>query len=234
MCATRPHSVNGDGGYAFGMSFTTPGAGSSASDAAAAGSFYSEAPSPPPPPSPPPNACIQYTNPTYLQGLRWDEYPFQSSTSKWSAGSTYAFGGAMGVPQYYSSNDVLAPTGVPELTGTSSDFTSLASATSNAAFGNRFVKVMFTGFFLARETGTYTFSFAPNTDDASFLWIGPTATQGWALENTLLNSNIFVNGNSATISLVACTYYPIRVMWGASLGSRMALSFLVTRAAYVY
>ena len=107
---------------------------------------------------------------------------------------------------------------------------SLASATQLSAVGcpdpatrlvPQFIKVVWTGFFLARETGVYTFTFGENTDDAAYLWLGAPpfgyASEGWGLENTLLSYNWFNRGspNSANISLIGCTYYPIRIEFGA-------------------
>jgi hypothetical protein len=70
------------------------------------------------------------------------------------------------------------------------------------------------GYFLASYTGTHTFYL--NSDDGSWLWIGPTALTGFTTANALaknggLHPPTEVN---ATISLVAGTYYPIRIQFG--------------------
>ena len=78
---------------------------------------------------------------------------------------------------------------------------------------------MWTGFFLARETGTHVFSIGTNVDDQALIWIGPPAALGgWTLANALVNYNYggwTTPSPSGSISLVACTYYPIRVEFGA-------------------
>jgi hypothetical protein len=74
--------------------------------------------------------------------------------------------------------------------------------------------IEYKGYFLATYTGTHTFYL--NSDDGSFMWIGPTALSGFTTANALVQ-----NGGlhpptevNATISLVAGTYYPIRIQFG--------------------
>ena len=74
--------------------------------------------------------------------------------------------------------------------------------------------IEYKGYFLATYTGTHTFYLA--SDDGSWLWIGPTALTGFTTANALvknggLHAVVEVN---ATISLVAGTYYPIRIQFG--------------------
>jgi hypothetical protein len=74
--------------------------------------------------------------------------------------------------------------------------------------------IEYKGYFLATYTGTHTFYLA--SDDGSWLWIGPTALTGFTTTNALvknggLHAVVEVN---ATISLVAGTYYPIRIQFG--------------------
>ena len=74
--------------------------------------------------------------------------------------------------------------------------------------------IQYQGYFLATYTGTHTFYLA--SDDGSWLWIGPTALTGFTTANALvknggLHAVVEVN---ATISLVAGTYYPIRIQFG--------------------
>jgi hypothetical protein len=70
------------------------------------------------------------------------------------------------------------------------------------------------GHFLAPTTGTYTFF--TNSDDASYLWIGDNALQGYARSNALVNNGGLhpVQERSGTINLIAGTYYPIRIIYG--------------------
>jgi hypothetical protein len=76
------------------------------------------------------------------------------------------------------------------------------------------------GYFCASETGTWTFYTV--SDDASFLWIGPTAISGYTTANALVaNQGVrtAVAEVSATIELVKGTYYPIRIQYGDSAGN---------------
>jgi hypothetical protein len=74
--------------------------------------------------------------------------------------------------------------------------------------------IEYKGYFLATYTGTHTFYLS--SDDGSYLWIGLTALSGYTTSNALLQ-NGGLHGQqevSATISLVAGTYYPIRIQFG--------------------
>lgn len=70
------------------------------------------------------------------------------------------------------------------------------------------------GYFLAPATGTYTFY--TNSDDGSYLWIGNTALSGYTKENALVNNGgrHTSTERSGSTSLVAGTYYPIRILYG--------------------
>jgi hypothetical protein len=74
--------------------------------------------------------------------------------------------------------------------------------------------IEYKGYFLATYTGSHTFYL--NTDDGSWLWIGLTALSGYTTANALVQNGGLhgVNEVSATISLVAGTYYPIRIQFG--------------------
>jgi len=74
------------------------------------------------------------------------------------------------------------------------------------------------GYFRATTTGTWTFYIA--SDDASFMWVGPTALSGYTTANALIkNPNAHpVILVSNTISLTAGAYYPIRVQYGQGAG----------------
>jgi hypothetical protein len=78
--------------------------------------------------------------------------------------------------------------------------------------------VQWIGYFLATTTETHTFF--TSSDDASHLWIGPTAITGFTTANALVN-NGGVHATtevSGTINLVAGTYYPIRIQFGENGG----------------
>jgi hypothetical protein len=74
--------------------------------------------------------------------------------------------------------------------------------------------IQYKGYFLATYTGTHTFYLS--SDDGSFMWIGPTALTGYTTANALIQNGGLhgVQEVSATISLVAGTYYPVRIQFG--------------------
>ncbi len=83
------------------------------------------------------------------------------------------------------------------------------------------------GYFKASSTENYTFY--TNSDDASHVWIGDNAVNGYTTANAIVN-----NGGvhpprpaqSSPVSLVAGTYYPIRIQFGENEGGDvMSFSF---------
>ena len=74
--------------------------------------------------------------------------------------------------------------------------------------------IEYKGYFLATYTGTHTFYLS--SDDGSWLWIGLTALSGFTTTNALVQNGGLhgVQEVSATISLVAGTYYPLRIQFG--------------------
>ena len=74
--------------------------------------------------------------------------------------------------------------------------------------------IEYKGYFLATYTGTHTFYL--NSDDGSWMWVGPTALAGFTTANALVQNGGLhgLSEVSATISLVAGTYYPIRIQFG--------------------
>jgi hypothetical protein len=73
------------------------------------------------------------------------------------------------------------------------------------------ITVLYTGYLLATYTGTWTFVLS--SDDASYLWIGNTALTGYTTSNELATAS-YAGPGTATISLTACEYYPIRLLYG--------------------
>ena len=74
--------------------------------------------------------------------------------------------------------------------------------------------IEYKGYFLATYTGTHTFYLS--SDDGSYMWIGLTALSGFTTANALIQ-NGGLHGQqevSATINLVAGTYYPLRIQFG--------------------
>lgn len=78
--------------------------------------------------------------------------------------------------------------------------------------------VLYTGYFLAPLTGSYTFS--TTSDDSSFIWIGPEALSGYTVLNALVKNGGRHGAIERTgiINLVAGQYYPIRMVFGQDGG----------------
>jgi hypothetical protein len=76
------------------------------------------------------------------------------------------------------------------------------------------------GYFLAPTTGDYTFY--TSSDDASYLWLGTNAVSGYTTANAIVQNgglHATVTVTSGKQSLVAGSYYPIRVQYGNNGGS---------------
>ena len=74
--------------------------------------------------------------------------------------------------------------------------------------------VQWLGYFKPTTTETYTLYIS--SDDGSYLWIGANALSGFTTANATIN-NGGAHGTverSATVSLTAGTYYPIRMQFG--------------------
>lgn len=74
--------------------------------------------------------------------------------------------------------------------------------------------VQWLGYFKPTTTQTYTFTLS--SDDASYMWIGPTAVTGFTTSNALIN-NGGPHGNraiSGSIALTADQYYTVRIQFG--------------------
>jgi len=114
-------------------------------------------------------------------------------------------------------------------TGLVTNFTNINTATGGIVPSDSSwltYSVEWFGYFYATVTGTYTFY--TNTDDASYLWVGSTALSGYTTSNCLVNngSTHTVQERSATISLTAGTYYPIRFQFGQNISAdSCSLSF---------
>jgi hypothetical protein len=75
------------------------------------------------------------------------------------------------------------------------------------------------GYFKASSTENYTFY--TSSDDSSLLWVGNNAISNFSLSNLTVD-NRGLHGtqerSSSPISLVAGTYYPIRLQFGENAG----------------
>ena len=105
-------------------------------------------------------------------------------------------------------------------TGTVSNLTNVATATNNVwgVNANDSYSIQWIGYFLAPSTGTYTW--ATNSDDASYLWIGSNAVTGFTTANaTVINGSPHgMRTITGTASLTAGVYYPIRIQFGEQGG----------------
>lgn len=75
------------------------------------------------------------------------------------------------------------------------------------------------GYFRASTTENYTFY--TNSDDASYLWIGANALAGFTTANANVNNGGAhgpIEITSSPVSLIAGTYYPIRIQFGEAGG----------------
>jgi hypothetical protein len=83
---------------------------------------------------------------------------------------------------------------------------------------NDYFSVQWLGYFKPTTTQTHTFFL--NSDDASYMWIGPTAVTGFTTNNALINNGGPHGANevSGSIALNAGQYYAVRIMFGEEAG----------------
>jgi hypothetical protein len=92
---------------------------------------------------------------------------------------------------------------------------------------------LWTGFFRASTTGTYTFQTC--SDDGSWLWIGANAASGYTNSNALVNNGggHGVQCQQGNVNLVAATYYPIRITFGeGGGGDEITVNFKVPGGSF--
>ena len=136
--------------------------------------------------------------------------PTPTPTSAFSAGifkTTYS--------GYHNENPAFFATATPTSFGTnpatSVQTTSITEPSSDD--GSNF-SCQWLGYFKSTTTETYTFFLS--SDDGSYLWIGANALSGFTTANSNINNGGAhgVQEVSATFSLVAGNYYPIRIQFG--------------------
>ena len=127
---------------------------------------------------------------------------------------------------------------VPNKTGLSTNGNSLNEFTNDALIGESGSKYsfLFTGFFEAKWNGHYYFY--TNSDDASYLWIGPYATSGYTIGNANVK-NGKLHGQQWKGSgwkKLNKGYYPIRIQMGNYTGGQhLEVTFMCyKRSDWVY
>jgi hypothetical protein len=129
----------------------------------------------------------------------------------------------------YFADNVNYFTGTPVSSGIVTSIPSINAGTNGyvpSDSSRELYSVQWLGYFRSNYTGTWTFY--TTSDDASYLWIGPTATTGFTTANATVN-NGGLHGmveRSGTASLVAGQYYPILIQFGENGGGdNMIVSF---------
>jgi len=86
---------------------------------------------------------------------------------------------------------------------------------------NDYYSVQWLGYFKPTTTQTHTFFL--NSDDASYMWIGPTAVTGFTTGNALINNGGDHSAQeiSGSIALTAGQYYAVRIVFGESEGDAL-------------
>ena len=104
--------------------------------------------------------------------------------------------------------------------GTSTDATNLTTMTNGNQHVNagQLFSVEWTGNYLAKTTGSHAFWLY--SDDAAYLWVGPTAAEGHNAGNAFVNAGGLhgMAGGGNQIQMTAGQYYPIRIQFGQNYG----------------
>ena len=112
-------------------------------------------------------------------------------------------------------NDVVTWFATASLHGNVNQLTQINNFTSSADL----YSWQWLGYFKASSTENYTFY--TSSDDSSLLWVGNNAISNFSLSNLTVD-NRGLHGtqerSSSPISLVAGTYYPIRLQFGENAG----------------
>ena len=116
---------------------------------------------------------------------------------------------------YHNENPSFFATATPATYGvnpaTSVQTTTISEPSSDD--GTNF-SVQWLGYFKPTTTETYTLFIS--SDDGSYLWIGANAISGFSTANSTINNGGAHSNTerSATVSLTAGVYYPIRMQFG--------------------
>ena len=130
---------------------------------------------------------------------------------------------------YFDNNTNYRISGTGNLTGSVNNISSISTGTNGYVPYDSswdYYSVQWLGYFLPDITGTWTFW--TESDDASYLWIGPHALSDYTKFNcTVYNGNIHgMEERGNTIQLIAGTSYPIRIQFGENtVDDDMIISF---------
>jgi hypothetical protein len=113
--------------------------------------------------------------------------------------------------------------------GRTTDTTNLTKITNGQVEENSatylFSMEMF-GYFRATVSGTYTFSLS--SDDGSFLWVGQNALVGYTTSNFNIGTPAANTPATYSVTLLAGTYYPIRIHYTKNYLRNANLTFSFT------
>jgi GLEYA domain len=106
-----------------------------------------------------------------------------------------------------------------------SDFTLFSSSPDYTSYDN--YSWQWLGYFKAPSTDNYIFKL--QSDDASYLWVGNNAKNGFTRDNATVNCGGLRGYTAVTgspISLVGGIYYPVRIQYGENQGGdKLTLSY---------
>jgi hypothetical protein len=155
-----------------------------------------------------------YNNPNstgLLQGRPWvnvEQITFAPDIYYYNRVGTNTSNGYFADSPAFFDNPVVSP--VTQTTGT--------TPTINISNQPTYNSIQYIGYFKAPATATFTLY--TSSDDASYLWIGPTAVTGFTTTNALVkNPGLHgIRERSATVNLIQNVYYPIRIQFGNNTG----------------
>jgi hypothetical protein len=107
--------------------------------------------------------------------------------------------------------------------GVTLNTTNLASATANNVIPNggwNNFSVEWVGYLATGPNGGGTWAFYTNSDDASYVWLGINALNGYTIANAVVNNGggHGMSERTGTMTLIANAYYPIRIQFGQGGG----------------
>lgn len=158
------------------------------------------------------NDVYNNANPTgLLQGRPWvdvEQITFSPNIYYYNRVGTTTANGYFADNVAFFDTPVVSP--VTQTVGT--------TATINISNQPQYNSIQYIGYFKAPATATFTIYSA--SDDASWIWIGPTAVTGYSTTNALIKNGSThpVTEVSATINLIQNIYYPIRIQFGNNTG----------------